>query len=190
MDLSHLDYVHPDSLGSGNDVQAETEVVQEGRTVISRRLTRGERLPPALEQRHGYTAGTLVDRWLDMRWEAPCNLELQVGHALVGGPDPRAESAGMCFAHLLTPESQKSTHYWFGVSRPKSVGKQGRAMVEAEIEFLRHPFETEDLPVLEAQQRVLGSTPFWDAKPVLLVTDAAAVRARRVLDALIAAESS
>ncbi|NWB99809.1 aromatic ring-hydroxylating dioxygenase subunit alpha [Pseudomonas gingeri] len=190
MDLSHLDYVHPNSLSSGSDVEAETALVQEGRTVFSRRLTRGERLPPVLEQRHGYTPGTLVDRWLDMRWEAPCNLELLVGHALAGVPDLRATGAGMCFAHLLTPESEKSTHYWFAVSRPRSIGEQGRSMVDSEIEFLRRPFETEDLPVLEAQQKSLGSTPFWDAKPILLWTDAAAVRARRVLDALIAAESN
>lgn len=39
--------------------------------------------------------------------------------------------------------------------------------------------------MLEAQQQVLGEAEFWSQKPILLPGDAAAVRARRVLDQLI-----
>ena len=37
------------------------------------------------------------------------------------------------------------------------------------------------LPMLEAQQRVMGDAEFWDLKPILLPGDAAAVRSRRAL---------
>lgn len=52
----------------------------------------------------------------------------------------------------------------------------------------KQPFEQEDLPMLEAQQLAIGDRDFWSMNPVLLATDAGAVRARRVLDKLIAEE--
>jgi vanillate O-demethylase monooxygenase subunit len=42
--------------------------------------------------------------------------------------------------------------------------------------------------MLEAQQLAMGDDDFWSLKPVLLPGDAAAIRARRVLDGLIAQE--
>jgi hypothetical protein len=42
--------------------------------------------------------------------------------------------------------------------------------------------------MLEAQQKEIGSNDFWSLKPVLLQSDAGAVRARRTLDQLIRRE--
>ena len=47
------------------------------------------------------------------------------------------------------------------------------------------PFEHEDLPMLEAQQKAMGDADFWSFKPVLLPGDACALAARCVLDKLI-----
>jgi vanillate O-demethylase monooxygenase subunit len=44
--------------------------------------------------------------------------------------------------------------------------------------------------MVEAQQRAIGSEGFWTLKPVLLDVDAPAVRARRVLEQMLAAEST
>ena len=190
LDLSHIEYLHPGTLGSDAVNQAKADVVQEGNTVYSRRLTRNERLAPSLEQRYGIPEGQLVDRWLDSRWNAPAVMELWVGVAAPGSPDPRAVGKRVPFIHLFTPESDKTTHYWFATSYPKRMGDEGRRRAESDVKFLREPFEHEDLPLLEAQQRALGDTPFWDAKPILLAGDAAAVRARRVLDKLIKDEQA
>ncbi len=35
--------------------------------------------------------------------------------------------------------------------------------------------------MIEAAQRALGEQDFWDARPAILATDAAAIRARRTL---------
>jgi vanillate O-demethylase monooxygenase subunit len=43
--------------------------------------------------------------------------------------------------------------------------------------------------MVEAQQRAIGSGSFWALKPVLLDVDAPAVRARRVLEQMLAAEA-
>jgi vanillate O-demethylase monooxygenase subunit len=49
---------------------------------------------------------------------------------------------------------------------------------------------TEDLPVVEGQQQMIGDVDFWSLKPVLLPGDAGAGRARRVLERRIAAEEA
>lgn len=52
------------------------------------------------------------------------------------------------------------------------------------------PFRDEDLPMLEAQQRAIGAHEFWAMRPVLLSIDAGAIRARRIMEHLIANESA
>jgi vanillate O-demethylase monooxygenase subunit len=70
----------------------------------------------------------------------------------------------------------------------RSAGPQGEAAVEHIVAGARQPFEHEDLPMLEAQQEAIGDSDFWSLRPVLLAGDAGAIRARRVLDRLIAEE--
>jgi vanillate O-demethylase monooxygenase subunit len=185
LDLSHIEFLHGDTLGSDAVKHAKSEVVQEGNTVYSRRLTRDERLEPSLAQRYGIAEDQRVDRWLDTRWDAPAVMELWVGVAPPGSPDPRAVGKRVPFIHLFTPETESTTHYWFATSYPKRMGEEGRRRAESDVQYLRGPFEREDLPMLEGQQRRLGDTPFWDAKPVLMPGDAAAIRTRRVLEKLI-----
>lgn len=189
MDLSHIDYLHASTLGNGNGKNAETTVVQDGNTVHSLRLNRNERLSPELERRNGLPPGTLVDRWLDVRWDPPGVMELVVGNAPTGSDDPRkAPGQIRYFQHLFSPETDHTAHYWFATSRRKDLGAEGERIVAEMIVFLRQPFETEDLPMLEAQQRAMGTAEFWELRPILLPTDAPGIRARRVLDALIKAE--
>jgi phenylpropionate dioxygenase-like ring-hydroxylating dioxygenase large terminal subunit len=190
MDLSHIEFLHPGSLGSDAIKNAVTKVVQEGNTVYSMRLTQAERLTEALEKGYGIPEGQLVDRWLDVRWDAPASMELWVGIAPSGTENPRQVGKRIPFVHIFTPETETTTHYWFSTSYPKRMGEEGMCRTAADMAFLRGPFETEDLPMLEAQQRAMGSVPFWSLKPVLLAGDAAAVRARRVLDAMVSAEQA
>jgi phenylpropionate dioxygenase-like ring-hydroxylating dioxygenase large terminal subunit len=188
LDLSHIEFLHPGSLGSEAVKQAQSEVQQEGDTVYSRRLTRNELLMPSLAQRYGIAEDQAVDRWLDTRWNAPAVMELWVGVAPAGASDPRAVGKQVPFIHLFTPETATTAHYWFATSYPKRMGEEGRRRAESDVQYLREPFEREDLPMLEAQQRALGERDFWSMKPILLAGDAAAVRARRVLAALIQKE--
>lgn len=190
MDLSHIEFLHPGSLGSDAVRAAHAEVVQDGDTIHSRRLTHAERLPEALANGYGLPTEQLVDRWLDVRWNAPASMELWVGVAPTGSDDPRKVGKRIPFVHLFTPETETTTHYWFSTSYPRRMGQEGESRTAADMKFLRAPFEHEDLPMLEAQQESMGNADFWSLKPVLLSGDAAAVRARRVLDAMIERESA
>lgn len=188
MDLSHIDHLHQGSLGGESDHNAAVEVVQEGHRVWSLRLAHNERLSPELERRNRLEPGTRVDRWLDVRWDPPGVMELRVGHVPTGTPEPRRHGKERVFVHLFAPETETRTHYWFGSSEARELGPAGEAMMAEMIPFLRQPFETEDLPMLEAQQAAMRGAEFWSLKPILLASDAATVRARRVQDALMDGE--
>jgi phenylpropionate dioxygenase-like ring-hydroxylating dioxygenase large terminal subunit len=186
MDLSHIQYLHPGTLGSEGVSEAITSVKQVGNTVFSNRQTVAEIMPDYLYTAMGFPHGEPVDRWIDVRWDAPANMLLNAGAVATGGE----RSAGKTFPlpHLFTPETEKSTHYWFSFCMPKSMGEFGKQVAEEQVQGLSIPFTNEDLPMLEAQQQMMGDADFWSLKPVLLPGDAGAVRARRVLDNLIAAE--
>lgn len=188
LDLSHIEFLHPGSLGSDAVKNASTELRQEGNTVWSLRQTHDEVLPDFLYGFWGIPQGQRVDRWIDVRWQAPSNLLLDAGATPTGRP--RSEGWQNWFPHLFTPETETSSHYWYANSVPKAMGPHGAELVVKRLEGMRVPFETEDLPMLEAQQRAMGGADFWSLKPILLPGDAPAVRARRVLDQLITAEQA
>jgi len=68
------------------------------------------------------------------------------------------------------------------------MGELGAQLAEEQAERLKVPFETEDLPMLEAQQANISSG--GGRRSFLLSGDAAGVRTLRVLDRLIETETS
>ncbi|OPA90917.1 vanillate monooxygenase [Pseudomonas fluorescens] len=186
MDLSHIEFLHKASLGSSKVSEGKIDVVQVGDTVHSKRSTVGEKLTAALEKMRGIPAGQLVDRWLDVRWNAPASMLLTTGYTFTGRP--KEEGRELFVTHLFTPETESTTHYWFGIAFPRSMGLEGEKLAEQNVQWLIQPFSEEDMPMLEAQQQEIGDRDFWSLNPVLLPSDGGAVRARRVLDRLIKEE--
>ncbi|OYU73164.1 MAG: vanillate monooxygenase, partial [Burkholderiales bacterium PBB5] len=120
LDLSHIEYLHPGSLGSGQAGEGKTVVTQEGSTVWSRRFVRGEILPEFLYQAAGLPSGTLCDRWLDVRWDPPASMYLQADMGASGAP--REQSVQTPGVHLFTPATHSRTHYFFSLSFPRALG--------------------------------------------------------------------
>lgn len=188
LDLSHIEFLHPGSLGAGQSGEGKTTVSQEGHTVWSRRFVRNEILPPFLYQATALPDQAPCDRWLDVRWDAPSYMYLQADMAVSG--TPREQSIQTPQVHLFTPASERKTHYFYALALPKSLGDWGAEAAQRNVAGLREPFLREDKPMVEGQQRALAGRSFWDMKPVLLEVDAPAVRARRVLDQMLAAEQA
>jgi vanillate O-demethylase monooxygenase subunit len=69
------------------------------------------------------------------------------------------------------------------------MGDAARMLVEYAVLGLMTPFEREDLPMLEAQQRAIGDGDFWSARPIMLSIDGAAIRARRIIERKLAEEA-
>jgi vanillate O-demethylase monooxygenase subunit len=187
LDLSHFQFLHPQTLGTQQmAAQGDATFEHIGDTVWSRRLCRNEHLQEFVANAYGVPPGMAVDRRLNVRWDAPGLMSIEVGVTIAGMPP---EFGRVSFSgHFLTPESQSSTHYFFGFGLPKAMGEAARALVEYAVHGLMTPFKQEDLPMLEAQQHAIGDGDFWAARPVMLSIDGAAVRARRIMERKLAQE--
>lgn len=183
MDLGHIEFLHPGLLGSDAVRRAKTEIVQEGHTVHSNRLTSHEVLPPFLQV--WYEAGERpVQRWLNVRWDPAASMKLTVGVLPEGEPRESAHESQGC--HLMTPATATTTHYFWAQGR--NWGTPDPAMDEGRLASLRKAFDTQDKPMIEAVQRNMGTTDLDSLQPVMLASDAGPVRARRVLKQLLVQE--
>lgn len=188
MDLSHIEFLHASTLGSGGVARGEYQATQEGNVVWSRRSTRDDRMSDGLYDAMGLPRGIPVDRWIDVQWHAPAIMVLDAGATPAGRP--RSEGRGSPTVHCFTPETTSTTHYFFSICFPRAMGPMGEQLALEQVKYLRAPFEAEDLPMLELQQQAIGDVDLLSLRPVLLASDAGGVRARRVLAALIEAEAA
>ncbi|SFG42765.1 vanillate O-demethylase monooxygenase subunit [Novosphingobium sp. CF614] len=187
LDLSHIQFLHPTTLGSGEVANGTYEWKQDGEFIWSNRTVFGEVMVPELAQAMGVPVGEKADRWINVRWQAPSNLVIFAGAVPAGRP--QAEGRETPTAHLFTPETATSSHYWFSIAFPRAMGPQGEELANREVEFLKVPFETDDLPMLEQQQCNLGGKTLRETSLGWLPGDAAGARARNMIYARIDAEA-
>lgn len=187
LDLSHIEFMHP-LFASEAVRRAKVEFRQDGDIVWSKRsMTRDSEIPEFLRAAFQVAEGP-VDRWLDVRWSAPANLALWAGGVASGRPPEEGVVAPS--AHCFTPESAGRTHYFFAISFPRAMGPMAETLAQQNVHALRGPFEQEDKPIVEAVARRMNGAAMFDLKPVLLAGDAAAMRARRILQSHIDKEVS
>jgi vanillate O-demethylase monooxygenase subunit len=169
LDLSHIEFIHRESFQPEGKIfagQHRAEETDDG--AIWSKWTMNDRPAPARFDH--LPAGTRIDEWLDMRWHAPASMLLHIGFTLAGRPRDAAPQPPMINPHIITPETAKTSHYFY----TRHPGEESAA-------HACQVFEQEDRPMLEAIQRRMGDRGFWDWNPVVLNVDAAAIRARRRL---------
>ena len=187
LDLTHVTYVHKNTL-AGDPREATTPTKTE-------RLPDGVRvgrwmldfLPPPLFAKAGNFKGN-VDRWQFATWKPPSIVYLDVGCAKAGTGAPegdRSQGISIWSSHLITPESENSSHYMFCYARDFSVGDPD--MSKLLYEGSRATF-LEDVDMLEGVQanRTGGSLEGL----IDVGADAAQLQARRMLSGMISAEQS
>lgn len=184
LDLGHIEFLHGDILGSEAVRRASTEARVEGTTVWSIRETENEILPGPLAETYSMGAEPCRRR-LEVRWNAPGLLQLRVSAWPMDGSRPPLETPGV---HIMTPETEHSTHYFWSNSRNFRLDDD--TLHNALQEGLAYAFEYQDKPMIVAQQEVLGDRDLLEAEPVILRSDAAAIRARRLLAKLIREEAA
>lgn len=184
LDLSHTEYLHGNSIGTEAHHSAKYESFQEGETRVHSNRWFLEGPCPQEFARDFPTEGRPVEHWVNMVWDAPSTLMLHFGVTLTGRP--REEGMNGWSGQLLTPETATSTHYFFTHTRLQQLDSV--EVDEVILRGMRHAFTQEDGPMLETIQTVMGDADLWSLKPVLLEGDAGAVRARRLLEKLIAEE--
>lgn len=186
MDLSHVDFLHPATLGGGalSRVGGEVSELAGGRVSILWEA-KNEVAPPAFGA-HLPDPSAPADVWSSVVWSAPSLMHLSAGATTSGAS--YADGVSSSNLHIMTPESEFTTHYFFANTR---------SFLQDDAEFnqfidkvLVGVFANEDKPMVEGQQQLMGTDEFWSLKPLLLPGDAGAIRARRALDRLIAQEQN
>jgi phenylpropionate dioxygenase-like ring-hydroxylating dioxygenase large terminal subunit len=185
LDLTHVTYVHKNTL-AGDPREATTPTrterlpdgVRVGRWMI-------DFVPPPLFARAG-NFNCNVDRWQFVTWTPPSTVYLDVGCARAGTGAPegdRSQGISIWSSHLITPETENSSHYMFSFARDF-------ALADAEMSKLLYEGSKatflEDAELLEAVQanRSGGSLDGL----IDIAADAAQLQARRMLGQLIDAE--
>lgn len=186
LDLSHIEFMHP-LFASDAVRRAKAECEQDGETVWCKRFMADDRQVPDFIRQVFQVPEGPVDRWLHVRWNAPAVMALWAGG--VAGGQPVEQGIVSQQAHCFTPETRGRTHYFYSISFPRAMGPMADELAAQNVAALRGPFEREDKPIVEAVARRMAGAALFDLKPVLLAGDAAAVRARRLLQALIEKES-
>jgi phenylpropionate dioxygenase-like ring-hydroxylating dioxygenase large terminal subunit len=189
LDLSHTCYLHEGILGNADTVDAAISVEQEGDDVIIGRHAPNATAPglfailmPALPNR--------VDKFTRMRWMAPSTMRLLTGICMPGAV--YESGTGYHAIHMLTPESDRTTHYFFTAVRfnVMTADEKLNAEIQEKISTTRRfAFEEQDAPVIEAQQQMIDAAE-TSVDPVILSIDVGPVRYKRILQKLIAGEQA
>jgi phenylpropionate dioxygenase-like ring-hydroxylating dioxygenase large terminal subunit len=185
LDLSHADYLHPETLGGGAMTRARARV-EERKGSVHVTWDSFDETPIPIFKSLLPTPDTRVDMWTEVEWFPNGVMILHTGATPTG--KPREEGIDTWNAHIMTPEGDASTHYFYCNSR-------NYMMDDAEFNKLfatglRAAFEHEDKPMIEAQQQRVGNVDLLEQHPALLAIDSASVKVRRILSQMIKAEST
>lgn len=182
-DLSHVEYLHATTLGGGAFVENRPVVSEQGTEVVIELRSQGQPAPPVYD-RFLPQPGVPVDFVNRVTWCPAGLLKLDISVTPMGAPP---EQGLRTFnAHIVTPETRTSSHYWYWLTR--EYRQDDEDMTRLRHALMTRVFVEEDKPVIEAQQRLLGTADLFDAQPVLLATDTGSIRIRRVLKQLLAQE--
>jgi len=182
MDLSHVDMLHPAFAGVLSP-RSQFKATREGNRVQANWFSSNATNPTSMEYGPFPTGGGLIDQWLEMRWDPPASMYLEVAVSKAG--ETREKGYAMPGVHILTPETDHSTlYFWAG-----SLRVEDQVPLDEFRESFIQTFEHEDKPMLEQVAAGMdGETDLLAMKPLLLRSDAGSVLARRVLAELIAME--
>jgi vanillate O-demethylase monooxygenase subunit len=127
-----------------------------------------------------------VDRWQIIRFEAPCTIVLDVGVAPVGTgamQGDRSQGVNGRVLNTITPETDTTCMYFWSLMRNYRLRDQS---LTTQLREANASIFTEDQVVVEAQQRAIAEHP--DHALRTLNIDTGSMRARRIIDDMIASE--
>lgn len=131
-------------------------------------------------------APEIVENYFDVRWEAPGNMLLDSG-VVVMDTDRQVGSKSPG-ANLLTPQDENSTHYFWNNCRNQNLDSEEAN--EGIRKGISETFSKEDGKMVATCAANMPTTDLLSLKPLLLPSDEGAVRARRIIKAMLAEEAA
>jgi phenylpropionate dioxygenase-like ring-hydroxylating dioxygenase large terminal subunit len=184
LDLSHAEFLHPFLANPGFNTRLLQSVHVEGDSVLSNYAINDEPLTPILAQLWAGTPIPRADMRFEMRWNPPSCLLLEIGATRPGRDKTQGVTAWV--SHLLTPETESSTHYFWAFARDSKL--KDEALSSQLRAGISQAFMSEDAPIIEWQQRydtLPGQPPM---RRQTLPGDLGGARARRIVERLLTTE--
>ena len=184
LDLSHETYIHKHTIG--NDAVADSPFVTE---VIDDRVVRAHREMPDIEPPPFFAMAQghdgRINRWQIAIYMAPGFNMTEVGFHPVG-TDRNKDHLMMRPIHLITPETDHSSHYIWGLARNFRIDDDN--FNDRIYEATQYTF-SEDRELLEAQDARLQEEGMPKLPQLAVKVDKGPVTGRRLLEAMIQAEA-
>ncbi|CAG4913674.1 Dicamba O-demethylase, oxygenase component [Paraburkholderia gardini] len=181
-DLSHASFVHVKTLEPREMAREIFKLTEEDGTIWTRLFYSGMSTPVFFKAIPGIPEK--VDHWLEMRCDPPGTMVTFYGVTPVGRP--REEGYDTCNPNITTPETEWTTHYFWGSARTFAL--DDHELTSHLKELVELAFNTEDKPIIEGQQQIIGQNELMQLQPVLLPNDGGSGRARRFIELRIVAE--
>ncbi len=185
LDLSHAGFLHLGNLGSEAFSRGIMEVEQSGDTLQVNNLYPNGLPAPVFTGTGACKPDNYVDYWVNVRWDPPGSLSFDAG--ITPTSRPKEEGVALNSAQLLTQRTGLAAQYFWVRFRGDTLGDM--ELTKAIEEMVAFAFRTEDEPMVAAVQERMGGRDLADLSPVMLSVDSGAVRARRILERLIAQEA-
>ena len=181
MDLTHETFVHPTSIGQTAVAETPITTTTENGKVKVTRLMPGIPAPPLFAKVRGLKT---IDRWQHIYFDLPAHVRIDAGGVPADSKDMR-QALNWMVQNAMTPETERSTHYFWSISRCFEVGDAALSKVlHGQITNIFN----EDKAILEQQQKLIETDPL--RRPLLSTNcDAGGVAARRMIDRALAAEA-
>lgn len=189
LDLTHTAFVHADTFDNAGVLNSERTV----KTVSDNQLIDWFSFKNTMSAplRKGYMLDdsvALFDNFLETYWQAP-GVMILVHGAVPEGGDREEDGAIVLNTNILTPETDRSCHYFWGQSvyRNRGAGK-----VRDLWDIMTKAAFAEDEVTLQKQQENLdrhGDLSLDDDIALVLKADKAIVLSRRIVSRMVKAES-
>lgn len=189
LDLTHLAFVHSDTVGGAPDeqVKPEMKVTPRDTGVHFIRWLRNSVPPPTYVKAVGFKGR--VDRWQDFDFVAPSAV-LQFTGALdvgLGAYEEGKRDGGFALRifHGMTPETEHTSHYFWSAAH--GYRQDEPDVTEQLFRDIETAFRQDEFVLKEQYARVRA---FGDRTYIDVRADAARVQGRRVLDRLMREEAA
>ncbi len=185
LDLSHVSYLHADTIGTEEVAEGSAATEVDGRTVRVTRAMPAVECPSLFRRVMGLQGQ--IDRESVAEFVAP---GFHVSYVLARPAGADHASPATCrhnAVHGITPERANSAHYFWAVARDYRIddAEVSRFWQEGAPRVL-----TQDIEAVEAIEKIISAYEPDYPFEVNLKADAGGLRARRIIEQMIVAEQN
>lgn len=188
MDLSHVDHVHGEIITTRGQLSPIVPQMKEGDDTVGARWEWRQTPPLGILANFLPKPDDTARHFIEVNWSRPANIQLTVGATQDDGLLNLDHCVGQYDLHVTTPETETTTHYWFATRRNHL--EDDAEFNVFKIKAMHDAFVNEDFPLIEAAGRAMETTDFLSLNPVLISSDAAPVKVRRIVKTLIEKENA